>query len=152
MPQKQTTARKPRIKPSVTGTFSRNGAPFTFPCDEKTTEKYIVNHIRISPNITLSYTRKLINAALRAKCLDITIGLPPQKPYTQTAANPNYYYEGSDIAQLEPMLADKHTVLECTATLCWGDGGQAIEEDSDVEHAMRVIQDNYRDSCLSVFF
>ena len=152
MPPKRTTAQKPRLKPSVTGTFSYNGVPFTLPCDEKTTEKDIVNHIRISPNVTLSCTRKLINAALRAKCLDITIGLPPPKAYTQTAANPNYFYEGSDILQLEPMLANNHTMLECTATLCWGDGGQAIEEDSDVEHAMQVIRDNYREPCLSLFF
>jgi len=152
MPSKQTTAQKPRPKPSVTGTFSYNGVPFTLPCDEKTTEKDIVNHIRISPNVTLSYTRKLINAALRAKCLDITIGLPPQKTYAQTAANPNYYYEGSDIMQLEPMLADKRTMLECTATLCWGDGRQSIEEDSDVENAIQVIQDNYREPSLSLFF
>ena len=155
MPPKRTTAQK-HLKPSVTGNFSYNGAPFTFPgppCDEvQLTAQDIVNHIRICPNVTLSRTRKLINAALQAKCLDVTIGLPPPKASVQTAANPTYYYEGNNIMELEPMLVNKRTMLECTATLCWGDGGQAIDDDGDVEHEIQVIQDNYREPSLSIFF
>ena len=153
MPPKQTKVQQQRRKPSVTGTFSYNGAPFTFPgTGDKPTAKDIVNHIRICPDVTLSRTRKLINAAIRANCLHITIGLPPPKAYVEAAANPTYYYEGSDIMQLEPLLATKHTMLECTATVCVGDGGEDVEDDSDAENATHYIQKGYREPSLSLFF
>ena len=167
MPPKGTKVQQQRRKPSVTSNFSYNGAPFIFPGafshdgdpftffgDEgMLTAKDIVDRIRIDPDVTLTPTRKLLKAALEAKCLVITIGVPPGSPRQDETANaPNFYYDGYDIMQLGPLIKNKQTILERTATICVGDGGSCVEDDDDAEQALNIIQKNYRDPILSLYF
>ena len=140
MPPK--TQKMHRIRAShVTTAFTTNGHPFELPAVEKRpTEKDIVNHIRICPGVTLSPTRKLINAALRANCLHITIGVPPGSPRPdESVVAPNYYYKGSDIMHLEPLLFTEHTMLNCTASVCFGDDCRDIENDEEAKAALSLL-------------
>ncbi len=82
-----------------------------------------MNHTLICFNVTLSPTRKLINAAIRAKCFHITIGSP--RP-DEMAIAPNFYHEDSDLRQREPMLLTPHTMQNCTANISVGDGGDGV--------------------------
>jgi hypothetical protein len=151
MPPKKTQR---QLKPSVSGNFSYNGTPFTLPVDEhKTTAKHIVNHIRICPEVTLSPARKLINAAIQQNCLHITIGVPPGSPKTdQTAAAPDFYYEGSDLMQLETLMQTENTMLNCTATLVIGDGGFDVANDEDAHDACHLVKETIREPSLCLFF
>ena len=103
-------------------------------------EKNIVRHIRICPSVTLSPARKLVNAAIRANCLHITIGVPPGSPKPdESAAAPNYYYKGNDIMQLEPLLVTEHTTLNCTASVCFGDDCHDVENDEEAQGALELL-------------
>ena len=153
MPPK--TQKMHRIRAShVTTAFTTNGPPFALPAVEKRpTEKDIVNHIRICPSVTLSPARKLINAAIRANCLHITIGVPPGSPKTdESAVAPNFYYKGNDIMQLEPLLFTEHTMLNCTASVCMGDDCHDVENDEEAQGAIALLHLSEGQPSLRLYF
>ena len=118
------------------------------------TENDIVNHIRIGQDVTLTPVRKLIKAALRNKCLELVIGIPPGSPRgeDENPLAPTYFYEGPDVMKLEPLLTSRNKLLNCSATLCYGDGGNSVETDEEAAHAYKVIEDNYREPSLCLYF
>ena len=149
------------IKPSpANGALFCNGLPFVLPNENRTTlETRIINHVRILDSVTLTLGRKLIKAALKANMLTIHIGLDPfgdshtdARETSEHPLSPNYRYSGHDIRKLEPLLITDHTILECTATLSYGDGGMSVDSDDDVESAMDVILANYREPELHLYF
>ena len=149
------------IKPSpANGALFCNGEPFVLPNENRTTlETRIINHVRILDSVTLTLGRKLIKAALKANMLTIHIGLDPfgdshtdARETSEHPLSPNYRYIGHDIRKLEPLLITDHTILECTATLSYGDGGMSVDSDDDVESAMDVILENYREPELHLYF
>ena len=145
----------PRARTSTATTFfTTDGAPFKLPVAEKRpTEKDIINHIRICPSVTLSPTRKLINAAIRANCLHITIGLPPGSPkLDETVVAPNFYYKGNDIMQLEPLLFTEHTMLNCTASVCIGDDCHDVENDEEAQGAIALLHLSEGQPSLRLYF
>ena len=144
----------PRARTSTATTFFTNGAPAALPVVEKRpTEKDIVNHIRICPSVTLSPTRKLINAAIRANCLHITIGVPPGSPRPdESAVAPNFYYKGNDIMQLEPLMFTEHTMLNCTASVCIGDDCHDVENDEEAQGAIALLHLSEGQPSLRLYF
>ena len=66
--------------------------------------------------------------------------------------SPQYFYYGADIRKLEPMLINDRTMLECAATLSYGDGGMSIENNDDAESALDIIAQNHREPELILFF
>jgi hypothetical protein len=149
-----------------------NGALFVFPKESRAAlETRIINHIRILDNVTLTVGRKLITAALKANKLKIQIGLETCRrcgsfevqcecggervhpsDYGDHPRTPNDFYEGDDIRKLEPLLQSDHTILECTATLSYGDGGVTVEDNDDAESALDIIMENYREPELILYF
>ena len=166
MPASKKTQVKP--KPSaVDGSFYCDGKPFTLPTKETraTIENRIINRIRIigdddeavSSGITLTVGRKLIKAALKNNQLSINIGTNPydseeERESSHHPLSPQYKYCGNDIRKLEPLLITDHTMLECTATLSYGDGGMSIETNDDVQSAIDILTDNYREPQLILYF
>ncbi len=149
------------IKPSpVNGTFFCNGEQFVLPKENRATlETRIINHVRILDSVTTTAGRELIKAALKANKHTIHIGLDPyggsDRDVGETSdhpMSPNYRYSGHDIRKLEPLLITDRTILECTATLSYGDGGISVDSDDDVESALDVIIENYRESELHHYF
>jgi hypothetical protein len=53
---------------------------------------------------------------------------------------------------LEPLLLSDHTILVCTATLSYGDGGVTVEDNDDAESALDIIMENYREPELILYF
>ncbi len=153
--------RKRQVKPTpVNGSFFCNSAPLQLPTETRATlENRIINHIRILDSVTLALGRKLIEAALKANKLTMQIGLEPHcrsdsadiKETADHPLSPNYRYSGHDVRKLEPMLMNDHAMLDCTATLSYGDGGVSVETD-DVERALDIISENYREPELVLYF
>ena len=158
-----------KIKPSaVDGAFFCDGKPFTLPTKETraTIENRIINRIRIigdddeavSSGITLTVGRKLIKAALKNNQLSINIGTNPydseeeEKESSHHPLSPQYKYCGKDIRKLEPLLITDHTMLECTATLSYGDGGMSIDTNDDIQSAIDILTENYREPELILYF
>jgi hypothetical protein len=50
------------------------------------------------------------------------------------------------------MLINDQTILECTATLSYGDGGMSIENNDDAETALDIIAQNHREPELTLYF
>ena len=165
-------SKKTRIKPSaVDGAFFCDGKPFTLPTKETraTIENRIINRIRIigdddetsgtvgASGITLTVGRKLIKAALKNNQLSINVGTNPydseeERESSHHPLSPQYKYCGMDIRKLEPLLITDHTMLECTATLSYGDGGMSVETNDDVQSAIDILSDNYREPQLILYF
>ena len=158
-----------KIKPSaVDGSFFCDGKPFTLPTKETraTIENRIINRIRIigddeetsgTSGITLTVGRKLIKAALKNNQLSINVGTNPydsedEHESSHHPLSPQYKYCGTDIRKLEPLLITDHTMLECTATLSYGDGGMSVETKDDVQSALDILNDNYREPQLILYF
>ena len=165
MPPKRTTAQKPRLKPSVGGTFFCDGKPFALLAKDAygavetraALETRIVNHIRILDSVTLTVGRRLIKTAIKSNRLAINIGVNPydseeDHESSHHPLSPQYRYNGKDIRKLEPLLVNDHTMLECTATLCYGDGGMSVENNDDAESALDIINENYREPVLVLYF
>ena len=76
----------------------------------------------------------------------------PASDYDSHSRTPNDYYAGDDIRKLEPLLLSDHTILECTATLCYGDGGVCVENNDDAESALNIINENYREPEIILYF
>jgi hypothetical protein len=160
-------SKKTQVKPSaVDGAFYCDGKPFTLPTKETrvTIENRIINRIRImgddeetSSGITLTVGRKLIKAALKNNQLSINIGTNPydseeERESSHHPLSPQYKYCGNDIRKLEPLLITDHTMLECTATLSYGDGGMSVDTNDDVQSAIDILTDNYREPMLILYF
>ena len=118
------------------------------------TENEIVNRIRIADEVTLTSARKLLKAAIRKKCISVVVGVPPGSPRGEDEhpLSPNFFYDGPDVNMLEHLLIAPHTMLNCSATICYGDGGQEIESDEDAEEALKIILENYREPQLCLYF
>ena len=168
-------ARKSSIKvTSETAPLTCNGAPVYLtpakkPAKQQSPEDYIINHIKIEPSVTLTWTRKLIKAAVKHKKLSIQIGMDPTperyyneeepsgpaEPITESShhpLSPRYYYCGADLRKLEPRLLDNLTMLQCTATLSYGEGGMSVDDNDDAESALDIIKENYREPELTLYF
>ncbi len=107
--------------------------------------------------ITLTAGRKLIKAALKNNQLSINIGLNPydseeERESSHHPMSPQYKYCGKDVRKLEPLLITDHTMLECTATLSYGDGGMSIDTCDDVRSAIDILTENYREPMLILYF
>jgi hypothetical protein len=166
MPAKRNIQVKP--KPSaIDGSFYCNGEPFVMPKETRTSlENRIINRIRIigddeeasgTSGITLTMGRKLIKAALKNNQLSINIGSNPydsedEHESSHHPLSPQYKYCGKDVRKLEPLLITDHTMLECTATLSYGDGGMSIETNDDVQSAIDILTDNYREPEFILYF
>ena len=159
---------KTQIKPSaVDGSFFCDGKPFVMPKETRTTiENRIINRLRITGDdeetsgtsgITLTMGRKLIKAALKNNQLSINIGTNPydsedEHESSHHPLSPQYKYCGKDIRKLEPLLITDHTMLECTATLSYGDGGMSIDTNDDIQSAIDILTENYREPELILYF
>ena len=66
--------------------------------------------------------------------------------------SPQYKYCGEDVRKLKPLLITDHTMLECTATLSYGDGGMSIDTNDDIQSAIDILTDNYREPMLILYF
>ena len=126
-----------------------------------TTEQHITNRIRISNNVSLNVGRKLLKAALKANKLSLHIGVEPETSDTEQAEaesdeqnpfSPNYYYYGRDINKLKQLLVSNHIMLNCSATVSYGDGGYDISNDEEAEYALSLIKDDYREPELILYF
>ena len=161
-------SKKTQVKPSaIDGSFYCDGKPFSLPTKETraTIESRIINRLRIigdddeavSSGITLTAGRKLIKAALKNNQLSINVGTNPydseeERESSHHPLSPQYKYCGMDIRKLEPLLITDHTMLECTATLSYGDGGMSVETNDDVQGAIDILIDNYREPQLILYF
>ena len=131
-----------------------------------TIESRIINRIRIMGDddealnaigITLTAGRKLIKAALKNNQLSINIGTNPydsedEHESSHHPLSPQYKYCGKDVRKLEPLLITDNTMLECTATLSYGDGGMSIETNDDVQSTIDILTENYREPMLILYF
>ena len=120
----------------------------------KVTEKDIIEQIRIGKFTDAKQTRKLIMTAFRNKSLYLCIGIPPGSPrgHDEPITSPDYFYEGDDLLQLEHLLLTPDTILDGSATLVYGDGGNSIESNEEAAHACNVIQEKYREPILYLHF
>jgi len=122
----------------------------------KLTREDIIKRIRIGKFIDAKQTHKLITAAIRNDVLKVAIGIPPGSPRGENPCkdtlNPDYWYEGDDLMELEEFVLKPDTILECSATLAYGDGGSSIESIEEVAHAYKVIQEKYREPTLFLHF
>ena len=166
MPASKKTQVKP--KPSeIDGSFYCNGEPFVMPRETRTSiENRIINRIRImgddeetlnASSITLTTGRKLIKAALKNNQLSINIGTNPydnedEHESSHHPLSPQYKYCGKDIRKPEPLLITDHTMLECTATLSYGDGGMSNDTNDDIQSAIDILTENYREPMLILYF
>ena len=143
---------------AVDGSFYCDGKPFVMPKETRTSlESRIINRLRIMDNITLTMTRKLIRTALKNNQLSINVGTNPydseeERESSHHPMSPQYKYCGKDIRKLEPLLITDHTMLECTATLSYGDGGMSIDTNDDVQSAIDILTENYREPELILYF
>ena len=157
--------RQPNVQTqtSVNTTFYINGVPSELPKETRVAvETRVINHLRILDDVTLTVARKLIRAAMKANVLTIQIGMEPcckcRCPYENVKESghhplsPQYFYYGADIRKLEPMLINDQTILECTATLSYGDGGVSVENNDDAENALDIIAQNHREPELTLYF
>ena len=83
-------------------------------------EGVIINRIRMSDSISLPAMSRLIKAAQKTKRLKIHIGIDggvEEKENEEHPTAPTYYYNGSDVTKLEPLLVNENTILKCSATL-----------------------------------
>jgi hypothetical protein len=131
-------------------------------------EHNIINRIWISRDVSLNVGRKLMAAALKAKKLSLHIGIDPdalhydeeadtgeeaaENKHDEHPLSPRFYYCGNDIKQLEHLLVNNHIMLICSATMSYGDGGFDVTNDEDAEDALEIIQDNYREPELILYF
>ena len=155
-----------------------DGKPFVMPKDTRATiESRIINRIRImgddeealnaigkgdalasgTSGITLTTGRKLIKAALKNNQLSINIGSNPydsedEHESSHHPLSPQYKYCGKDVRKLEPLLITDHTMLKCTATLSYGDGGMSIDTNDDIQSAIDILTENYREPMLVLYF
>ena len=156
MPVKKRT----QIKASPTdGSFFCDGKPFALPTKESRTslEARITNRIRIMDNVTLTIGRKLTKTALKNDQLAINIGINPYSSEEECESShhplsPQYRYSGKDIRKLEQLLINDHNMIECTATLSYGDGGMSVDTDDDAESAIDILRNNYREPELILYF
>ena len=124
------------------------------------TETRVINRIRVmgddsASGPTVAVGRKLIRTALKGNMLSINVGSNPfdsedEHESKHQPSSPQYKYCGKDIRKLSILLTDK--MLECTATLSYGDGGMSTETDEDCESAVNILLDNYREPSLILFF
>ncbi len=151
---------KSTVKPSAAALTALSSGRSQLPKLQTTTDQ-IINRIRVLNDVTLSPGRKLLKAALKANRLELYIGVAPLLPYLtqseETETNdaplsPTYYYHGKDIDKLEHRLVNNHRMLECTATLSYGDGGFNVSDDEEAAYALSLIKDNYRDPTLILYF
>ena len=144
----------PPRKPTQTALTERtkSGTLATFGTD--LTINDVVNSVRIGTLVSIGLVRKMIKAAIRNKSLSIVIGIPPGSPRgeDECSRNPTYFYEGGDIMKLEPLLVTPDTTLECSACICYGDGGVGIESDEQAAHAIQVILGKHREPMLCLYF
>jgi hypothetical protein len=140
-----------QLETALSGYAKRAPLPSSGP---KFHEKDILAQIRVSKFIDAKQTRKLIMSAFRNKCLYLCIGIPPGSPRgeDEDTKSPDYFYEGDDLMELEYMLETPNTILECSATLIYGDGGISVETDEHAAHAYKIIEDKYREPTLYLHF
>ena len=119
--------------------------------DKRKTALSLLRRVSLGYGVSLSATRKLLQTAFRTKHLSIHIGIPPGSPRGEDEPDhsPCFYYEGTDITKLSE-LGEK--TAEASATLVYGDGGMEICSDDDVEEALRILEDNYREPDLILYF
>ena len=119
------------------------------------TEDAIINRIRFENGLPLALVRKLIKTAHKMKALEIHIGINGSENQVESPlhpSNPRYFYNGRDINKLEHFILNSKSVLNCSATLSYGDGGMSLEDEADVENAIQILTDNYREPELILYF
>ena len=119
------------------------------------TEETVINSIRFENGIPTALVRKLMKTAHNMHALDIHIGVNGSENEVESVlhpSNPRYFYNGRDIKKLEHFVFDSKSVLNCSATLSYGDGGTSLEDADDIENAIQILSENYRDASLILYF
>jgi len=119
------------------------------------TDDAIINRIRMGNGIPNHLVRILIKTAHRKKQLEIHIGINGNQNEIDAnmhPSNPMYCYNGRDIKKLKYLIVNNKTVLSCSATLCYGDGGMSIETEDDIKQSIEILTDDYREPKLILFF
>lgn len=119
--------------------------------DKQQTPLSLLRRVSLDNGVSLSASRKLLRTAFRTKHLSIQIGIPPGSPRGEDEPDhsPYFHYEGTDITKLRELSENS---LNASATLVYGDGGMEISNDDDVEEALRILEDNYREPELILYF